>query len=55
MNKDQRQDGMTYCHVRRLEVEKPCVKVVASGLEQNIVKFGMILKAQFNERSHIRN
>ena len=54
MNKDQRQDGMTR-HVRRLEVEKPSVKVVASGLEQNIVKFGMILKAQFNERSHIRN
>ena len=54
MNKDQRQDGMTR-YVRRLEVEKPCVKVVASGSEQNIVKVGMILNAQFNERSHIRN
>lgn len=53
MNNDQRQDGMTR-HVRTFEVEKPCVKVVASGSEQNIVKVGMILKAQFIERSHIR-
>ena len=53
MNNDQRQDGMTR-HVRRFEVEKPCVKVVASGSEQNIVKVGMILKAQFTERSYIR-
>ena len=53
MNNDQRQDGMTR-HVRRFEVEKPCVKVVASGSEQNIVKVLMILKAQFIERSHIR-
>ena len=41
MNKDQRQDGMRR-HVRGLEVEKPCAKVVASGSEQNIVKVGMI-------------
>lgn len=53
MNNDQRQDGMTR-HVRRFEVEKPCVKVVASGSEQNIVKVLMILKAKFIERSHIR-
>ena len=53
MNNDQRQDGMTR-HVRRFEVEKPCVKVMASGSEQNIVKVLMILKAQFIERSHIR-
>ena len=53
MNNDQRQDGMTR-HVRGFEVEKPCVKVVASGSEQNIVKVLMILKAQFIERSHIR-
>ena len=53
MNNDQRQDRMTR-HVRRFEVEKPCVKVVASGSEQNIVKVLMILKAQFIERSHIR-
>ena len=53
MNNDQRQDGMTR-HARRFEVEKPCVKVVASGSEQNIVKVVMILKAQFIERSHIR-
>ena len=53
MNNDPRQHGMTR-HVRRFEVEKPCVKVVASGSEQNIVKVLMILKAQFFERSHIR-
>ena len=53
MNNDQRQDGMTR-HVRRFEVEKPWVKVVASGSEQNIVKVLMILKALFIERSHIR-
>ena len=53
MNNDQRQDGMRR-DVRRFEVEKPCVKVVASGSEQNIVKVLMILKAQFIERSHIR-
>ena len=53
MNNDQRQDGMTR-HARRFEVEKPFVKVVASGSEQNIVKVLMILKAQFIERSHIR-
>ena len=53
MNNDQRQDGMRR-DVRRFEVEKPCVKVAASGSEQNIVKVLMILKAQFIERSHIR-